>query len=126
MYRSITGVYARDSGIKRVPVSGRTYGPIRAFVAQRLEKISAWLIKCGPEHDIALLKKLSSSNFDVSAKCMNFDGDRMEAVRETIKNSKVIDFTSKQIRVSRENTAWAASLARGTKSLRKATEGTAK
>lgn len=123
MYQSITGVDARDSGIKRVPVSKRTYGPIREFVAQRLEKISAWLFKCGPEHDKDLLRKLSGSSFDVSARCMNYDYDRKDAIKESIQLGKVIDFTAHQIHVSRENSAKLSSLAGKPKSLRKAAGG---
>lgn len=123
MYQSITGIEAKDSNLKRVPVSKRTYGPIREFVAQRLERISAWLLKCGPEHDKELLRKLSGSKLDVSERCMNLDHGRQDAIKETIANGKRIEFTLKQIHIDKENAARFASLAHGNKLLRKATAG---
>lgn len=124
MFVSITGKAPSEFELKRIPrVGSRTFGPMRLFVAQRLERISAWLLKCGPEHDKELLRKLSGSKLDVSERCMNLDHGRQDAIKETIANGKRIEFTLKQIHIDKENAARFASLAHGNKPLRKATAG---
>jgi|DEB19_MinimDraft_2_1074335.scaffolds.fasta_scaffold55715_2 hypothetical protein len=124
MFVSITGKRPSEFELKRIPKDGsRTYVPMRYFVAQRLERISEWLLKCGPEYDKELLRKLSASRLDVSAHCMNLDRGRQEAIKETIENGKRIEFTLKQIHIDRENAARFASLVHGNKSLKKATVG---
>jgi hypothetical protein len=76
MFKSIVGkdFWEMDEPLLRVPPKGVPWGLyVRAYMAAHLEKISARLWDQPPEKDVLLLKKLQTSNYDVSTTNTNPD-----------------------------------------------------
>lgn len=73
MFRSITGIdLLKDYETRTILRTPRKYFPahtgVRIFVAQYLPKISERLFAQPPEKDVLLLRKLSTSTYDVEDK----------------------------------------------------------
>lgn len=106
MFKSITGKRTDEAGILRVP-KGYFAKETKVYVANRLPKISEWLFKCGPEHDAALLKKLSASKYDSLEEAQLIpDRSRTKLHRDRKQDIERMKFTSSQIGESRSATDW--------------------
>jgi hypothetical protein len=87
MFKSITGkeFSEYDPPLNRVPHLGMPWKmTVRHFVAQHLPKISERLWEQPPEQDVALLRKLSASNYTTIRNSMP-DNSEILAVRHAYK-----------------------------------------
>jgi len=109
MFKSITGrtVFDRETPLLRIP---REYTPlklpVRVYAAQYLEKISRRLWDYSPDHDIALLKKLQTSNYTTSDTQTNIDKELTNARKRHINDKKRLAMFSLQRSVRNQATDW--------------------
>jgi len=109
MFFSITGIKAEGSGLYRVPTFFIPYTiRIRIFVAQFLPKINDWLWDKPKERDVDLLKKLSTSKYDVHKKAYLANSDKeLRMVQEhTRKNKKMRQLITHLVAERNHNTDW--------------------
>ena len=67
VFEQTTGVPLHDAGLRRVPHPGYPWNiPVRAFVAERLEKIGNRMWDQPKERDAALIDKLQTSKYDTA------------------------------------------------------------
>lgn len=106
MYKSITGKRTDESILLRVPV-GHIPKECRAFVAQYLPKISAWLFKHNQDEDIKLLRKLSSSQYDCSNNSTFLPDPEKKALYQKQYKNKQIMQLARTMRANRNSdTDW--------------------
>ena len=109
MFKSITGetVYDRETPLLRSP---RSYVPnklpVRAYMAQHLEKISNRLWDQPPEKDVLLLKKLQTSKYTTSDTQTNVDKELTNARNRHINDKKRLAMFSLQRSVRNQATDW--------------------
>ena len=66
MYKSIVGEYPDNHSILRKPEASMPYRiGVRVFVDTRLSKLNELLWKVSPEKDVEILKKLTTSKYDI-------------------------------------------------------------
>ena len=108
MFKSITGKRADELDLLRTPTGLPYYPPaLRAFVADRLPKISEWLHKCGPEHDKALLKKLSASTYTISHGLVRpRDAEKAKLRAQLHKDKMVAEFETRRYSHRNHHTDW--------------------
>lgn len=106
MFVSITGKRTDAIPLLRVPV-GHFPDACRVFVANWLPKISEWLLKCGPEHDVTLLKRLSASKYDVQ-KVPSFlpDPEKKHLYQVHAKNKQVMKLARTMAGSRNSDTDW--------------------
>lgn len=92
MYKSITG--ESPNGLLRVPPMHYNKSGIRIFVASRLPKINDWLHDHEPAQDVALLRKLKNSKYDITASNANPDVELSKERSQYIRNRKKIAMDS--------------------------------
>lgn len=106
MFTSITGKRSDEAGILRVP-KGKYPIAVRVFVAGYLPKISDWLHKCGPEHDVTLLKKLSNSNYDVKLLSVTLpDMEKKELYKQQYRDNQRIKLNVHLYETRNSDTDW--------------------
>jgi hypothetical protein len=89
MFKSITGkeFFEYDPPLKRTPRLGMPWQvSVRHFVAHFLPKISERLWEQPPERDVALLRKLTTSEYTTLKSSLPVDGERNSARKETKSN----------------------------------------
>ena len=113
MFKSITGIdlYRPQNPrtILRTPKkSFPVFTGIRIFVAQFLPKISDRLHDQPPEKDVLLLRKLSSSKYDVEEKAYQTSADRVHknAQKTFHKNTERINLQTTNIIERNKATDW--------------------
>jgi hypothetical protein len=96
MFMSIQEQDAQELGLLRCPQNGTGYSRYcRAFVASRLPKISDWLLKIPADKDALLLKKLSSSKYDIQKESSTLpDPEKKALYAEKAKNRHIIEYNT--------------------------------
>jgi len=115
MFKSITGIDVltdnklQERKILRTPVG---FFPLRSnvrlFVAQYLPKISDRLFDQSPEKDVLLLKKLSTSKYDVEKKAYTnqFDHEHKNQIRSQRINQLKVGMSTQSVSGRNQATDW--------------------
>lgn len=113
MFRSITGIdLITEEGRRTVIRTPRKYFPahtgVRIFVAQYLPKISERLFAQPPEKDVLLLRKLSTSTYDVEDKAYitASDNEHKNINNQLKRNRLKIGMSTLSVISRNHNTDW--------------------
>ena len=92
--------------LRNIPTNIPWKVPLRAFVAERLPKISERLWNQTPEKDVALLRKLQTSPYDTATTNLTPDNERLAERRKTKKNQSIIDWNLTNALKRNQATDW--------------------
>ena len=109
MFKSITGemMYEVTPPLLRTPPVGTPWKlPARAYMAQRLEKISDRLWDQPPEKDVALLKKLQTSSYTTSTANTNTDNAMERERSQYLRNRKKVGMSTLNASNQNQATDW--------------------
>jgi hypothetical protein len=109
MFKSITGetVFNREPPLLRTPKENvPTKIPVRAYVAQHLEKISKRLWEQKPDKDILLLKKLQTSKYDTTQQKTQPDRELTNTQNQHRADKKRVAMNALQYSVRNQKTDW--------------------
>ena len=109
MFKSITGemMYEVTPPLLRTPPAGVPWKlSARAYMAQRLEKISNRLWDQPPEKDVALLKKLQTSNYTTSDGSTNTDNAMERERSQYLRNRKKMGMSTLNVSNQNQATDW--------------------
>jgi hypothetical protein len=109
MFKSITGkeIYEIEPPLLRIPPHGTPWKlPARAYMAQRLEKISNRLWEQPPEKDAELLKKLQTSSYTTSSSNTNTDTAMERERSQYIRNRKKVGMSTLNTSNQNQATDW--------------------
>lgn len=109
MFKSITGemMYEVTPPLLRTPPEGTPWKlPARAYMAQRLEKISDRLWDQPPEKDVALLKKLQTSSYTTSTANTNTDNAMERERSQYLRNRKKVAMSTLNASNQNQATDW--------------------
>jgi len=109
MFKSITGetVFNREPPLLRTPKENvPTKIPVRAYVAQHLEKISKRLWEQKPDKDILLLKKLQTSKYDTTHQKTQPDRELTNTQNQHRADKKRVAMNALQYSVRNQKTDW--------------------
>jgi hypothetical protein len=113
MFESITGINLLDEHANRTILrTPKKFFPhhsgIRIFVAQFLPKISDRLFDQPPEKDVLLLKKLSTSKYDVEEKAYTnqFDNQHKNQARSQRINQLKVGMSTQSVSSRNQATDW--------------------
>ena len=109
MYYSITHtkIADHDPQLLRIPrpTMPRKIG-MRNFVASYLPKVSNWLWDHGPDQDVVLLKKLSTSKCDTLAAACNPDTELAQEQRKVRLNRQRLELVNTNVHNRNDDTNW--------------------
>jgi len=109
MFKSITGetVFNREPPLLRTPKENvPTKIPVRAYVAQHLEKISKRLWEQKPDKDVLLLKKLQTSKYDTTQQKTQPDRELTNTQNQHRADKKRVAMNALQYSVRNQKTDW--------------------
>lgn len=109
MFKSITGetVFNRETPLLRTPKENVPIKiPVRAYVAQYLEKISKRLWEQTPDKDVLLLKKLQTSKYDTTKQGTQPDRELTNTQNQHRADKKRVAMNALQYSVRNQKTDW--------------------